>query len=72
MIDSTRRLLIIFGNSLDPDQARQDVGPDLDLNCLDTDCTPERTFRKGLILKESADNQQPSQKVWTQIRLSKL
>ena len=27
-------LLITFENSLDPDQARQNVGPDLDLNCL--------------------------------------
>ena len=27
-------LLITFTNSLDPDQARQDVGPDLDPNCL--------------------------------------
>ena len=27
-------LLIIFANSLDPDQARQNVGPDLDPNCL--------------------------------------
>ena len=23
-----------FANSLDPDQTRQNVGPDLDLNCL--------------------------------------
>ena len=28
------RLLITFANSLDPDQARQNVGPDLDPNCL--------------------------------------
>ena len=28
------RLLIIFASSLDPDQARQKVGPDLDSNCL--------------------------------------
>ena len=28
------RLLIIFANSLDPDQARQNVGPDLDPYCL--------------------------------------
>ena len=28
------RLLIIFANSLDPDQARQKVGPDLDPICL--------------------------------------
>ena len=27
-------LLIIFANSLDRDQARQNVGPDLDPNCL--------------------------------------
>ena len=27
------RLLISFANSLDPDQARQNVGPDLDPNC---------------------------------------
>ena len=26
-------LLILFANSLDPDQARQNVGPDLDPNC---------------------------------------
>ena len=27
-------LLVTFANSLDPDQARQNVGPDLDPNCL--------------------------------------
>ena len=27
-------LLISFANSLDPDQDRQNVGPDLDPNCL--------------------------------------
>ena len=27
-------LLIIFANSLDPDHDRQNVGPDLDPNCL--------------------------------------
>ena len=27
-------LLITFANSFDPDQARQNVGPDLDPNCL--------------------------------------
>ena len=27
-------LLLIFTNGLDPDQARQNVGPYLDLNCL--------------------------------------
>ena len=28
------RLMINLVNSLDPDQARQNVGPDLDPNCL--------------------------------------
>ena len=28
------RLLILLANSLDQDQARQNVGPDLDPNCL--------------------------------------
>ena len=28
------RLLITFANSLDSDQDRQNVGPDLDPNCL--------------------------------------
>ena len=28
------RLLITFANSLDPDQARQNVWPDLDPSCL--------------------------------------
>ena len=28
------RLLIFFANSVNPDQARQNVGPDLVLNCL--------------------------------------
>ena len=28
------RLMITFANSLDPDQVRQNVGPDLDPNCL--------------------------------------
>ena len=32
--DNFCHLLIIFANSLDPDQARQNVAPDLDPNCL--------------------------------------
>ena len=27
-------LLIIFANNLDPDQVQQNIGPDLDSNCL--------------------------------------
>ena len=33
-------LLITFANCMDPDQDRQNVGPDLDLYCL----IPERIF----------------------------
>ena len=40
-------LLIIFTNSLDPDQARQNVGPDLDPNCLTLWNTPEKFFGKN-------------------------
>ena len=32
--DEFCHLLITFVNSLDPDQARQKVSPDLDLNCF--------------------------------------
>ena len=31
---ATYRLLITFANNLDPDKDRQNVGPDLDPNCL--------------------------------------
>ena len=33
-------LLITFANSLDPGQARQNVGPDLDPNCLTLTLSP--------------------------------
>ena len=35
------RLLTTFANSLDTDQDRQNVGPDLDQNCLISDSVPE-------------------------------
>ena len=35
-----------FANSLDPHQARQSVGPDLDQNRLVVDGIPEINFRK--------------------------
>ena len=40
-------LLITFANSLDPDQARQNVGPDLDPKWFDIDGNPERIFGKS-------------------------
>ena len=46
-------LLITFANSLDPDQYRQNVGPDLDTGCLK--CVPERVFEKVKFDKKSAD-----------------
>ena len=50
------RLLITFANSLDPDQARHNVGPDLDPNCLTFRWYSKKNFSKKLILKKSADN----------------
>ena len=44
-------LLITFANSLDPDQARQIVGPDLDPNCLSL-----MAFQKELIEKVKKNN----------------
>ena len=41
-------LLITFANSLDPDQDRQDFGPDLDPNVCHSDSVPERFFLKSL------------------------
>ena len=38
------RLLISLADSLDPDQARQNVRPDLDSNCL-TDGIPEKVWQ---------------------------
>ena len=34
LVRTCANLLIFFANSLDPDQVRQNVGPDLDPNCL--------------------------------------
>ena len=39
-------------NSSDPDQARQTVGHDLNLNCLSQMAIPKYLFLKKLILKE--------------------
>ena len=47
-------LLINVANILEPDQARQNVGPDLDLNCLHPDGIP-KCFLKKLFFKKSAD-----------------
>ena len=38
------RLLITFANSLDPDQARQNVGPDLDQTVRHNDGIQKRLF----------------------------
>ena len=50
MLAATRHLLITFANSLDPDQDRQNVCPDLDLilNHLTLSSVPERIFGKKL------------------------
>ena len=42
--DVFRCLFIMFANSLDPDLDRQNVGPDMDKDCLHSDSIPERIF----------------------------
>ena len=49
-------LLINFANSLDPDQAWQNVGPDLDPNCLTLWWYSWKIFLKKLILKKFTDD----------------
>ena len=46
------RLLITFANSLDLDQARQNVGPDLDPNCLTLWWYSRKIFFKNVNLKK--------------------
>ena len=50
------RLLMTFVNSLDPDQDRDNVDPDLDTDHLYFDNGPEIVFLEKLILKKSADD----------------
>ena len=52
------RLLITFANSLDPDQARQNVRPDLDPNCLTLMVFLKEFFEKVILKK----NPQPTKK----------
>ena len=57
-------MLITFANSLDSDQDRQNVGPDLDLNRLTLcDSVPERFFLKKIILKKVSRQQQKHEKL---------
>ena len=43
-LNSINILLRAIANSMDPDQARQNVWPSLDPNCLTLLCIPERIF----------------------------
>ena len=45
-------MLITFADSLDPDQARRNVGLDLDPNCLTSDGIPKGLFK---LIKKSTD-----------------
>ena len=56
-------LLITFANSLDPDQARQYVGPGLNPNCWHSDAFHERRFCKKWCWKISADDKKKSWKI---------
>ena len=57
-------LLITFANRLDPDQARQNVGPDLDPNCLTLKWYSKKNFSKMLILKKIS-RRQKSMKIFS-------
>ena len=52
-------LLITFANSLGPDQARQNVGPDLDPNCLTLWWYSWNKFSKRWFWQNSADDKFP-------------
>ena len=49
------RLLLIFSYSLNPDQARQNIGPDLDPKCFILHVPAER-FLENFILNKSTDD----------------
>ena len=49
-------LLLIFANSLDPDQAQQNVGPDLDPNCLTLIAFLKEIFEKANFKKKSEED----------------
>ena len=49
------RLLLIFSYSLNPDQARQNIGPDLDPKCFTLHVPAER-FLENFILNKSTDD----------------
>ena len=55
--------VIAFANSLDPDQAQQDVGPDLDPICLTVIRYSGKNIFKLLIFKKSADRQKKHTKL---------
>ena len=48
-------LLLIFSYSLNPDQARQNIGPDLDPKCFTLHVPAER-FLENFILNKSTDD----------------
>ena len=54
------RLLITFENILVADQARQNVGPDLDPNCLTLSCYSRKNFSKKFIVKKKISRGQKS------------
>ena len=54
-------LLIALANSVDPDQARQNVGPDLDSNCLTLMVFRKEFFEKDDFEKNSADHKNSMQ-----------
>ena len=70
---SEHRLLIIFPNSLKPDQDQKDVRPDLDLKrmCMHSDSVPERIFEKVYFEKKSGQTTLKTWKLLTPCKESK-
>ena len=56
LLVETSHLLITFAISLDPEEARQNVGPHLDTNCLTLMVFMKEFLKKLLLKKNSTDN----------------
>ena len=61
--NSLSHLVITFVNSLDPDQARQNVGPDQDPNCLTLMVILKEFFKKKVMKKKSSGDEKKHEKL---------
>ena len=61
-----------FANSLDPDQARHNVRPDLDPHCLTLWCYCQSNFWRSFFLKKSSWRQKSMQKLPSMQRVNEI